>query len=424
MSEENGYAGALESHRLAQQAVRLDPKYSRAWVELGRSIYEIDHSKPEGMFGPLWLAQRERALGYARRAVELDPKNGDAQAFLGWVEANGEQPELALRRIRKAIELNPGEASVWGIASLIYSQQLCDRKREIEANRRYLALEPLDLRPQATLALQLYAIGDTAEAGELRRNLAHTSAAEYLEDSLASRRGDYSSLLARRLKEPSKGNPFPVAWGLAGLGKVGPAIEWLPSGYRDSLGAYWRGDYARAATQTDFIPTARWNNARTIVIERTLVSTGQHARLLDIFDKRFRSVEEFDQRLNCHLPSHAAPVAVALQRAGRTAEANRLISLAERRYRQSGTYGFAADHAGYVQLLVIAGRPSEALAALDRVQRMTVAWESGPPVVWLNLHDPIYDPIRDHPRFKAVERRIAAWRAKELRELAAAGVKI
>jgi hypothetical protein len=42
----------------------------------------------------------------------------------------------------------------------------------------------------------------------------------------------------------------------------------------------------------------------------------------------------------------------------------------------------------------------------------------------LDLADPVFDAIRNHPRFKAVEQRIAAWQAKELRELAAAGVTI
>lgn len=419
---EDTYESALESNRLAGEATRLDPNYSPAWVERSRSLYAIDQHKPEGQWGSQWPANYARALQYARRAVALDPKSGDAQAFLGWVEANGEDPELALTRIRKAMDLSPGEASVWGIAGIIYDQ-LCNRRQQLDARRRWTALEPLDLEGQVDLVLLLNAFGQTAEANELRRKLAQTDQAEMLEFRLATQRGDYSSAIAVGLKkQPATG--IMVAWNLRALGKFGPAIELLPSGYHDSLGAYWLGDYSRAAAQTDFIPTTRWNNARTIAIERSLISTGQHAKLLTIFDKRFRSVEEFDRRLRCHLPSHAAPIAVALERAGRTAEANRLISLAERRYRQSGSYGIAADHAGHVQLLVVAGRYNEALAALDRVERMTMGWDGSFPAWWLNLEDPIYNPIRNHPQFKAVEARIAAVQAKELRELAAAGVRI
>lgn len=421
---EVSFEQTLEAHRLAQKAVKLDPDYSPAWVALSRTVHILDQMKPAGWGGPQWPAQRERALGYARRAVSLDPRNADAQAFLAWAEADGERPELALPRIQKAISLNPGQSSVWGIAGYVYDQ-FCEPQKQLEAWRRFAALEPLGPE-RLHLMTALYATGHTAEANEWRRKLARSEWAEAVEAELALDRGDLSSVLAPRLKKEPHGQGRDLATILNALGKTELAVERLPSGFRDSLGAYWARDFPKAAAQIGFIPTTRWNNVRTIVIERALVHSGRHRELLAMFDQRFGSVEEFDRRTRCYLPSHAAPIVIMLRRAGRSAEADRLIGLAERRYRQSlkDHTSSSPDHAGYIQLLVVAGRHGEALGALERAQRMPGAWGSGPPVVWLNLHDPIYDPIRGDTRFKAVERRIAAWRAKELRELAAAGIRI
>ncbi|HET9414917.1 MAG TPA: hypothetical protein VFO74_12445, partial [Pseudolabrys sp.] len=61
---------------------------------------------------------------------------------------------------------------------------------------------------------------------------------------------------------------------------------------------------------------------------------------------------------------------------------------------------------------------------LERALNQAGSRGNGPTVLALDLADPIYNAIRHQPRFKAVERRLAAWRAKELRELAAAGVKL
>ena len=417
------YETALESYRLAEEATRLDPNYAPAWVERGRSIHAIDQNKPEGMWGPRWPAERERALLYARRAVALDPKSGDAQAFLGWAEADNERPEIALPRIRKAISLSPGEASVWGIASIVYGQ-MCDRRGQLEAWRRWLALEPLDPERE-DLVLYLSALGHNAEAEAVRRGLSQQSL-EALDRKLAIDRGDFSAALIARWKQGTEPPQLVSAYLLNALGKTERSIYYLPSGYRDSLASYWRRDYPKAAGQTAFIATAPWSNMRTFGIERSLVWTGRHRQLVDLFDKRFGSVDEFDRRVRCDLPGHAAPIIIALRRVGRKAEASRLLRLAERRYRQSlsARDDNPMQHVGYIEILLATGRNDDALTALEGAVRRTGSRGSGPPLLRLELAEPIFDPIRNHPRFKAVERRIAAWRAKELRELAAAGVKI
>lgn len=422
--QEGGYEAALESNRLAAEATRLDPNYAPAWVERSKSIYAIDQSKPEGQWGPAWPARYTRALQYAKRAVELDPKGGDAQAFLGWVEAKGERPELALSRIRKAMALNPGESSVWGIAGIIYGQ-MCDRQRQLEVWRRYDALEPLGPERE-DLILALYALDQDAEADALRRKLSRKQSQASLAVSMAVDRGDFSSALRDGWRKDGKRPQVRTARLLHALGKTEAAFNSLPSGYRDSLGAYWQRDYAMTAAQTAFITTAPWNNLRTYAIERALVWTGNPRKLVDIFEKRFGSVSGFDRAMGCQVVTHAMPLVRALQAVGRTDEANKLINLAEQRYRQllSSRDNEPEQHRGFIELLIATGRHDEALAALEQALGRKGARGSGPPVLLIDAADPMFDPIRNHRRFKAVERRIADWRTKELRELAEAGFPI
>jgi TolB-like protein len=428
---EDTYESVLESNRLAEEATRLDPNYSPAWVERSRSIHAIDQLKPEGQWGPKWPAEYAKSLQYARRAVELDPNSGDAQAFLAWVETDGEDPELALRRIKKAMVLNPGESSVWGIAGVVYGQ-MCDRERQLEALRRWVALEPIDPWGNENLILDLYALGHDAEAEALKRKLPRPQHRDSLAINLAIDRSDFSTAIGQLLQGNSNGPALNVeqrqnlAYMLNALGRTDRAIDYLPSGHRGALGSYWRHDYQTAAAQTSFIATAQWNNLPTHSIERALVWTGRHQQLVDLIDKRFGSVAEFDRRMRCRLVNHAAPIVLALRKVGRHGEANRLIGLAERRYREALKMreNRPLQHVGYIELLLATGRLDEALNRLERALNQAGSRGNGPTVLALDLADPIYNAIRHQPRFKAVERRLAAWRRKELRELAAAGVKI
>jgi TolB-like protein len=412
------YEASLEANRLAEQATRLDPSYAPAWVTRSRSIHAIDQAKPEGMWGPEWPARREQALRYARRAVELDPKDGDAQAFLGWAESDGEQPELALPRIEKAMNLNPGKSSVWGIAGIVY-RQMCDRRRELQAMRRWFQLEPL-APAQDDMVLFLYALDRDAEAEAWRQKLTQPETIEALEVKMAYDRGDVSSAVATELARNPHGPSHTVGYALLALGQTDRAIEMLPSGYRDILGAYWHGDYGKAASQFAFINTTMWSNMRTWAIERSMVHAGRDRELLSIFEQRFGSVAEFDRRLRCNVASHAAPIVISLRRAGRNVEAQQLMRMAERRYAQSLTArdNEPSQHVGHIELLIVAGRLDDALESLERLLGIRGSRGAGSPLLFLNLDDPIFNWIRSDRRFQAVERRVADWRTREQRELA------
>lgn len=164
------YDRAVEAEKLLRRAISIDPSYAPAWVALSRNMYLYMNQRPEGAWGPKWLEDRERMLRYARRAVALAPEDADAQAWLGFAEGTFENPGIALARIERAIELNPGDRRVWGLAGKVFGQ-MCEHGKSLEAFQRVVEVEPLDQANYFDLMNELYAFGRTGEADALRRKI-------------------------------------------------------------------------------------------------------------------------------------------------------------------------------------------------------------------------------------------------------------
>lgn len=416
----------LEAERLLKRATEIDPDYAPAWTARSRAMFILSAGaggRREGAWGPNWRRDRELMVQYAKRAVQSDPKDADAQAWLGIAEGNKDNPQAALAHIGKALRLNSGDPRVWDSASMIYNQ-LCDHKRRLEALRRIAVMEPLDQGSQLELMWELYAWGLIDEADALKRKLSEKpQLAEGIASGFAEQQGDFTPFLAERLKANPGQPKVRVAHTLASISLIEPAIALLPSDYRKSVGAYWQGNYQLAADASDWLREGYWDTSRGYHLTRALVRSGRQRDLLRLFDQRFDSVEQFDRSVRCYLPAVAAPVVTALRADGRNAEADRLFQLADRRFRQGQAQRhYDMDiHPGYIELLLVAGRRGAALVELERAARTPGLRGLAPPIVRLELGDPVYDPIRREPRFKEVERRVAAWQAKERRDLAAAG---
>jgi tetratricopeptide (TPR) repeat protein len=100
-------------------AVERDPDFAPAWVELAW----IEHDQITYYASDTTLERsteaRDRALEYARRAVELDPLLGEARTALGHMLLHFQRIEDANRELERAVELNPSSASIqsalgWG----------------------------------------------------------------------------------------------------------------------------------------------------------------------------------------------------------------------------------------------------------------------------------------------------------------------
>lgn len=98
--------GVLESRRLFEQAVALDPGFARAWGQIANTYalevdLELGTATPEGI---------KRATKIAERAVALDPSLPQPRWVLGRTYFYERDVERALVEIQKAITLDPNYA--------------------------------------------------------------------------------------------------------------------------------------------------------------------------------------------------------------------------------------------------------------------------------------------------------------------------
>jgi eukaryotic-like serine/threonine-protein kinase len=91
---------------LFERAVRLDPSYARAHIELGVAYAtKADY---------LSMAElRERALSSLRRAIELQPDSGRGWRELGWLLATMGRDAEGIAAIHRALALDPDDATVY-----------------------------------------------------------------------------------------------------------------------------------------------------------------------------------------------------------------------------------------------------------------------------------------------------------------------
>jgi TolB-like protein/Flp pilus assembly protein TadD len=105
----------LESRRLAERAVALDPGSAIAHYLLGWS-YCLEH-----LFG--WTDDRKRALEQAvvlaRRAVALDERDSRTRTLLGFVQLYRREFDEARAQVRAAIALNQNDEEAHGIHGIV-----------------------------------------------------------------------------------------------------------------------------------------------------------------------------------------------------------------------------------------------------------------------------------------------------------------
>ncbi len=127
------------SLRHFQRALELDPGHAAAWAGLAH-CHSIRASR--GMAPPSEAVAAARAA--ALKALELDELLADGHAEMGWVEGRLGNAASAMRRLQRAIELNPALTSAYmTLGRLLY----CDERHgEAQATMlKALSLDPLSM---------------------------------------------------------------------------------------------------------------------------------------------------------------------------------------------------------------------------------------------------------------------------------------
>ncbi|MHA1528895.1 MAG: adenylate/guanylate cyclase domain-containing protein [Alphaproteobacteria bacterium] len=145
-------ASLATSHRLAQEAVALDPAYPSARLALGHVL--------------VWMRQHDQAIAEYEEAVALDPNFADAYMTMGWAQHFAGRPEEAVRLIRRGFLLDPNYAPMrlhW-LAQVEY--QLGHFEEAADLLKRRLARQPHSDISNALLASAYGQLGDAEAARE------------------------------------------------------------------------------------------------------------------------------------------------------------------------------------------------------------------------------------------------------------------
>ena len=165
---------AVKSAAYFQQAISLDASYASAYAGLADSF------ETQSVFGDVKTQDgMPKALAAAKRAIELDPENGEAYVALGAIETSYEWNWTAAERdLTHAIALSPS----YSYAELRYAIFLDATGRPEDAvthMRRALELDPLSFYMNRQLGTTLYlarhydeALSYLRRAGEMEPNLA------------------------------------------------------------------------------------------------------------------------------------------------------------------------------------------------------------------------------------------------------------
>ncbi len=122
---------------LLEQAVGIDPNYSRAWSE------QVFPGQSGHTFGfPGFQDGLRIAIEKGRRAIELDETSGFAHARLGWALVIDGQHKTSLEHFSRATELEPNNADVysWYSEALNFADE---PEQAIDAAETCLHFDPI-----------------------------------------------------------------------------------------------------------------------------------------------------------------------------------------------------------------------------------------------------------------------------------------
>lgn len=106
-------AGHEQAKALLFESMRIAPEFSNAYALLALCYIQAAYHG--------WEASARSAIRQAeelaQNAVDLDPDDAAAQLAFGWIDIFSTRPEQSLRKLERAIELNPNLSTAFGVMS-------------------------------------------------------------------------------------------------------------------------------------------------------------------------------------------------------------------------------------------------------------------------------------------------------------------
>ena len=267
----------VESFR---QAIALDPNYASAYAGYASAL---EASTTYNLGAPDQLMPQ--ALAAARRAIELDPGNGEAFTDLGSVQTiYGWNWSAAEQNLTRGISLNPTD-SIGEFKYAIYLEAIDRPQDAVTHMRRAVQLDPLSFIMNRRLAVALYynreydaAIAQLQRSGEMERG---GGSVEHYLDLAYEQKGDLDEAVRHNLARMHADEPQ--------LDSAALLNVYQQQGWQ----SYWRA-LSRALTATSAVPCTVYdvgvNDLRVKDFDHAF-ALFQHAIDYHCFDITFIRVE-------------------------------------------------------------------------------------------------------------------------------------
>jgi len=154
--------------QLFERAVEIDPEFALAWVGLADTSFWLGN----GAFID-YGESREKMRQATEQALVLDDQLGEAYASLAMLHNESGQPEQAIEACEKSKKLSPNYARTWQWCGTVmgFGTSL---EEQLAMTYHAVRLDPLDTALQLNIAVKLWWMGRNDEALEQFRHVMQT----------------------------------------------------------------------------------------------------------------------------------------------------------------------------------------------------------------------------------------------------------
>lgn len=384
---------ALGSFR---QAVERDPSFALGWWALGDAL--VVHQWYANVPLEQALVEAEMAAG---RALALDPELAAAHALTGRIEFRRGHYEAAESAFKRAVALAPNDADAWFRYGTLLNG-LGRAEEALEMHRRAVRLDPLSAVALNAVGVSLEMLGRFDEAVTQYRTVIRvhpdfppTHDRLGLIQWNAFGRADLALASHRRTLELDPASAYTrtlVAEMALDLDAPDLAQTWLDAALEagdqnlyPNLSLAYMQSFRGGPPGQRMTHAARWLDASATysdvasflrLFRDAAIEAGRDVDALDRYRERLPGLFQADVQVDVASHGAAIDLALLLKRAGQTAQADHLLAGAWEVVKTLPRNGCCGHGIADVEILALAGRAEEAVAALRQ------AFDSGYRVQW------------------------------------------